>query len=57
MGRGGWGGNEQKGKRTHGYGQQCSDYRGGEEVVEVQKGIRGINANGKNTIKNKLLKK
>ena len=39
---GGW--NEQKGKRTHGRGQECGDCR-------KVKGIRGLNGNGKNTIK------
>ena len=39
---------EQKGKRTHGHGPQCGDYRVGEG------GIRGINGNGRKTIKNKL---
>ena len=34
---------EQKGKRTHGHGQQCGD--GGEGDV------RGINGKGKNTVK------
>ena len=29
------GGSEQKGKRTHGHGQQCGDYGGG--------GVRGLN--------------
>ena len=37
----GGGGIEQKGKRTHGHGQQCDDYRG--------RGHRGLNDNGKNT--------
>ena len=41
---------EQKGKRTHGHGQQCGDCWG-------QGGIRGLNGNGKNTIKIKFLKK
>ena len=39
----GRGGIEQKGKKTHGCGQQCGDYRGGE--------YKGLNGNGKNTIK------
>ena len=37
------GGMEQKGKRTHGHGQQCGDYWG-----EVD--ITGLKGNGKNTI-------
>ena len=42
------GGIEQNGKGIHGHGQQCDDdCRGGE------KGIRGLNGNGKNTIKNR----
>ena len=43
----GWlegGGIEQKGKRTHGYGQQCGD-------CWVEGGERGLNGNGKNIIK------
>ena len=50
--RGGVGGRgmEQKTKRTHGHGQQCGDC-GDRGWVEVKKGIRGINGNGKNTIK------
>ena len=36
------GGIEQKGKRTHGHGQQCGDYRG--------QGIKELHGNGKNTI-------
>ena len=50
---GGWegGGIEQKGKRTHGQGQQCGDCLGGES-------IRGLNGNGKkNTRKIKSKKK
>ena len=44
------GGIEQKGKRTHGCGQQCGDCWG--------KGrIRGLNGSGKNTIKIKSVKK
>ena len=44
----GWGrGTEQKGKRTHGHGQQCGEPWG-------QKGIRGLNDNEKNTIKIKF---
>ena len=42
MGRLGGGGIEQKGKRTHGHGQQCGDYRG--------QGIKELHGNGKNTI-------
>ena len=42
----GGGGTEQKGTRTQGHGQQCGDCCGGEKV-----GIRGLNGNGKNTIK------
>ena len=38
------GGTEQKGKRTHGHGRQCGDCRG-------KWGTRGLNGNGKNTIK------
>ena len=41
----GGGGIEQKCKRTHGLGQQCGDCGG------WQQGIRGLNGNGKNTIK------
>ena len=33
-------GTEQKGKRTHGHGQQCKDSWG-------EGGIRGLNGNGK----------
>ena len=33
---------EQKGKRTHGHGQQCGDFWG-------ERGIRGLN--GKNVVK------
>ena len=36
----GGGGIEQKGKRTHGHGQQCDDCQG-------KGGIRGLNGNGK----------
>ena len=36
---------KQKGKRTHGHGQQCGDCRGEEY-------IRGLCGNGTNTIKN-----
>ena len=35
------GGIEQKGKRTHGHGQQCGDYSGKGEY-------RGLNGNGDN---------
>ena len=38
------GGIEQKGKKTHGHGQQCGDCWG--EGV-----LRGLNGNGENTIK------
>ena len=41
------GGTEQKGERTHGHGQACGDCRG----VGC---IRGMNGNGKNTIKLKI---
>ena len=34
------GGTEQKGKRTHGHGQQCGDCRG-------EGGVRGLKGNGK----------
>ena len=37
---------EQKGKRTHGHGQQWGDYRG----------YKWVNGNGKNAIKNKFKK-
>ena len=48
----GWGsrGTEQKPKRTHGHGWRCGDCR-----VEVAEGIRGINGNGKNTLKQMLV--
>ena len=36
----GGGGIKQKGKRTHGHGQQCDDCQG-------KGGIRGLNGNGK----------
>ena len=53
-GIGGWalggGGLEQKGKRTHGHGQQCGDCLG-------KRSIGGLNGNGKNTIKSKLKKR
>ena len=48
MGTVGGGGIKQKGKRTHGHGQQCGDCWG---VVE---GIRALIGDGKNTIKIKL---
>ena len=38
---------EQKGKKTHGHGQQCGKCRGDGD-------IKGLNGNGKNTIKIKL---
>ena len=41
----GGGGIKQKGKRTHGHRQQSGDYEG-------ERGIMGLNGNGKNTIKN-----
>ena len=41
---GGWGGIEQKGKMTHGHGQQCGDFKG-------SRSIRRLNGNEKNTIK------
>ena len=41
---------EQKGQRTHGHYQQCGDCRG-------EGGVRGLNGNGKNTIKNLTLGK
>ena len=41
------GGIEQKGKRTHGHGQQCGDCWG-------LGGIRGLKGNVKNTIKIKF---
>ena len=44
------GGIEQKGKRTHGHGQQCGDCWG-------RGHIRGLKGNGKNPIKIKLNKK
>ena len=47
---------KRKGKRTHRYGQQCGDCRG-RAGGEVEEGIKWINGNEKNTIKNKLLKK
>ena len=40
---------EQKGKRTHGHGQQCSHCWG-------EGSIRGLNGNGKNIIKIKCKK-
>ena len=43
-------GEKQKGKSTHGHGQQCGD-------CGVEEGVKGINGNGKNTIKNKSKKK
>ena len=46
----GGGGIEQKGKRTHGHGQQCGDCWG-------KGAIKGLNGNGKNIIKVKKNKK
>ena len=43
------GGIEQKGKRTHGHGQQCGDCWG-EGSIEV------LNDSGKNTMKKKINK-
>ena len=43
-GRLGTRGIKQNGKRTHGHGQQCGDCWG-------EWGLRGLNDNGKNTIK------
>ena len=48
-GRLGSGESEQKGKRTRGHGQQCGDCWG-------KGGTRGLNGNGKNTIKIKFKK-
>ena len=50
MGEGRGGGIEQQEKRIYGHGQQYGDC--GEE-----EGIRGINDNGKNTIKRKIINK
>ena len=50
MGRLRGGGIEQRGKRIHGHGQQCGDCWG-------EGNIRGLNGNGKNTIKIKLKNK
>ena len=44
------GGIDQKGKRTHGHGQQCGDGWG-------EQCIRGVNGNGKSTIKIRKLKR
>ena len=44
VGRRGGEGIEQKGKRTHGHGQQCGD-------CWAEGGIRGLNGNRKNTTK------
>ena len=41
---------EQKGERTHGHEQWCGDCSG-------EKGVRGLNSNGKNIIKYILKKK
>ena len=52
MGQGGrlkGGGIEQKGKKTHGHGQQCADCWG-------EAGVRGLKCNVKNAIKIKLKK-
>ena len=49
-GRLGGGGIEPKGKRTHGHGQQCGDCWG-------KRSIRGLNGNGKNTVKIKFKKR
>ena len=38
----------QKGKRTHGHGQQCGDGGGGRQWIEVEAGVRGVSGNGKN---------
>ena len=46
----GVGGIEQKGKRTHGHGQQCGDCWGEGSIME-------LNSNGKNTIKIKFKNK
>ena len=40
VGRSEGGGTEQKGKRTHGHGQQCGDCWG-------ERGISGLNGDGK----------
>ena len=50
MGRLRGGGSEQRAKRTHGHGQQCGECWG-------EGNIRGLNGNGKNTIKIKLKNK
>ena len=50
MGSLGVGGIEQKGKRTHGHGQQCGDCWGEGSIME-------LNSNGKNTIKIKFKNK
>ena len=44
---------KKKKKRTLGIGQQCGDC-GGQGLVEVEEGIRGVSGNGKNT-NNKIL--
>ena len=47
---------EQKGERTH--GPQCGDGRGlGGGQVEVGESLRGVNGNGKNTIKKSFKKR
>ena len=38
---------KQKGKGTHGHGQQCGDCGGAEGWVQVEEGIKGINGDGK----------
>ena len=46
----GGGGIKSKRKRTHGHRQQCGDCRRvglGRGLVEVKKGIKAINGNGK----------
>ena len=47
---------EQKGKRTHDHGYQSGDCAGGRGQGEVEEGIRVINGNGENTMKNNQLK-
>ena len=50
VGKGGGRGVKQRRKRTPGHGQQGGDCRVG-AWVEVEKSIKGINGNRKNTIK------